>query len=231
MTVLSAVQGACPLMGLDVPTEVYGSLDPTMIEIQQVTNDVAEGIAKAYDWSLLHTLATYTGDGSTEDFSLPTDYSRMPKKAQLWSSSLETPLSPIPDIDRWLGLDVQSFDFVVNAWIIYGGQFHIKPALASAVTAKHYYQSNLIVQPEEGSNKMAFTVDTDIFRLDERLLKLGIVSRWREIKGLPYAEEMDRFEDLKSKLMSEDKGSRIIRVGRVRRPRGTNEAYPQSITP
>ena len=147
------------------------------------------------------------------------------------AASLETPLSPIPDIDRWLGLDVQSFDFVVNAWIIFGGQFHIKPALASGVTAKHYYQSNLIVAADDASTKTSFTVDTDTFRLDERLLKLGIVARWREVKGLPYAEEMDRFEDFKSKLMSSDKGSRIIRVGRARRPRGTNEAYPQSITP
>jgi len=199
--------------------------------MQEICNDIAQGVAEAYDWQLFNTLGTHTGDGSKEDFDLPSDYSRMLKKAQVWSSSLETPLTPISDVDKWLGIDIQSFDFVVNAWIIFGGQKHIKPALANTVTAKYYYQSNLIVTPDAGANQTEFTADTDTFRLSERLLKLGIIFRWREIKGLDYAESMDRFEDLKSKLMSADKGSRMIRLGVVRMPSDVKQAYPQNIIP
>jgi len=229
MTILDTIKLVCPFIGLDVPLEVYSSTDRAMVELQGVANDVAEGIAAAYDWSLLTVLATNTGDGSTEDFTLPTDYFRMPKKAQVWSSSLEAPLSHISDLDRWLGLDVQSFDFVVNAWTIYGGQIHIKPALATGVTAKHWYQSILLVTDEASANQATFTADTDVFRLNDRLLMLGIVARWREQKGLPYAEDMDRFEDLKSKLMSADKGSRLIRIGQARMPKGVVQSYPQSV--
>jgi len=231
MTVLSTVRAACPFLGITQPTEVYSSSDPIFIEMQKICNDIAQGVAEAYDWQLFNTLGTHTGDGSTEDFDLPSDYSRMLKKSQLWSSSLETPLTPISDVDKWLGIDIQSFDFVVNAWIIFGGQKHIKPALATGVTAKYYYQTNLIVKPDAGDNKVEFTADTDTFRLSERLLKLGIIYRWREIKGLEYAEDMDRFEDLKSKLMSADKGSRMIRLGVVRMPSDVRQAYPQTIVP
>ncbi len=231
MTILDTIKLACPFIGLNVPPEVYSSTDRAMVELQGVANDVAEGIAAAYDWSLLSVQATHTGDGATEDFALPSDYSRMPKKAQIWSSSLEAPLSHISDLDKWLGLDVQSFDFVVNAWTIYGDQIHIKPALATGVTAKHWYQSNLLVTNAALTNQTSFTTDTDVFRLDDRLLKLGIIARWREQKGLPYAEDMDRFEDLKSKLMSADRGARMIRIGEARVPKGVVQAYPLNITP
>ena len=126
---------------------------------------------------------------------------------------------------------MQTFDFVVNAWTIYAGQMNIKPALATGVTAKYFYQSNLIVAPNSGSNKIAFTADDDSFRLDERLLKLGIIWRWKELKGQSYAEPMADYEELKERLVARDRGSRMLRIGRVRMPSDVTTAYPQAITP
>jgi len=230
MTILSVMQEACKVIGLDVPTAVLASTDREHIELVGTANDMAERIMQSYDWQTLKTLATFTGDGTTEDFAFPTGYNRMLKKAQVWSSSLETPLSPISDTDHWLGLDVQSFDFVVNAWTIYGDQFHIKPALASAVTAKFYYISNLIVAPAAGDNKTSFTADTDTFRLDETLLRHGIIWQWRANKGLPYQEDMESYESRKESLITHDKGARMIRIGTIRMPKGITTAYPQNIT-
>ena len=160
----------------------------------------------------------------------PDDYDRMLEKSQLWTSSLETPLTPISDRDEWLGLDIQSFDFVVNAWIIYGGQVHIKPAVASAATVKYWYQSNLIITDSGATNIAEFSDDADTFRLSERLLKLGLIYKWREMKGLPYAENMADFEMEKAKLIARDKGSRIIRIGRPSLPRDAIFAYPKSVS-
>lgn len=231
MTILSVIQAVAPVVGVAVPSAVVTSTDREHVELTALANEMAERISKAHEWQLFNTLATYTGDGSMEDFSLPADYDRMLTKAQLWSSSLETPLSAITDRDRWLGLDIQSFDFVVNAWIIYGGQMHIKPAMASGVTAKHWYQSNLIIAPVAGDNKTEFTADTDVFRLPERLLKLGMIWQWKANKGLAYAEDMETYEVEKEKLIARDKGSRMVRVGSARMPKGVKTAYPQAITP
>lgn len=229
MTVLSAIQRACSVIGLEVPTGVFSSTDRAMIELADLSNEMAQRITDAHEWQKLSTLATITGDGSTEDWSLPSDYDRMLTKSQLWSSSLRTPLSHITDIDEWLGLEVQVSNFVVNAWILFGGEVHIKPALASGGTAKYYYQSNLRVAPNSGSNKTRFTADTDTFRLDEHLLTLAIIYQWRANKGLQYAEDMANYEDLKEKLISRDKGSRMIRVGNVRMPKDVTLAYPGSL--
>lgn len=230
MTLLSVTQSVCKTVGLDVPSAVASSSEREHVELMEVAQEMAERIAKAHEWQVLNTVATNTGDGTTEDFDLPSDYDRMLKKAQVWSSSLETPLSAIPDRDQWLGLDIRSFDFVINAWIIYGGQMHIKPALASGVTAKYYYQSNLIIAPSAGSNKTAFTADTDTFRISERLLKLGMIWQWRANKGVAYAEDMTNYETLKERLISDDKGSRMLRIGPARVSRDVTTAYPMNIS-
>ena len=230
MTILTVIQDACTSgIALAKPNSVIGSSAREHLELAALAQEVADMIVTSHEWQVLKRIATITGDGSTEDFDFPTDYDRMLDKSQLWTSTLEAPLSPISDSDEWLGLDVQSFDFVVNAWTIYGGQVHIKPALASAATAKYWYVSNLAITDSGATNIAEFTDDADTFRLSERLLKLGLIYKWREMKGLPYAENMADYEDLKAKLIARDKGSRIMRLGSPRLPDGMTVAYPKSI--
>ena len=231
MTTLSVIQDACTSgIALDKPSAVFGSATREHIELASLINEAGYMIAAAHEWQTLNKIATITGDGSDETFALPTDFDRMLEKSQLWSSSLETPLTPISDRDEWLGLDVQSFDFVINAWIIYGNQIHIKPALASGVTVKYFYQSHHWAQTSALVNVDEFSADTDTFRLNNRLLKLALVYKWREMKGLPYAENMADYQDLLAKLINRDKGSRIFRIGKAVMPRDAVFAYPQNIS-
>lgn len=231
MTILSVVQDACAQgLGLDVPDVLFASTDRDMVEMRRIANDMARRITDAHDWQDLKKIHTITGDGSTESHSLPSDYKRMLKKAKVWSSSLETALSHIQDSDKWLELDVQSFDFVINAWTIYGGQMHIKPALSTGTTAQYFYVRNTIVADSGSSLKTTFTADTDTYQLDEDLLKLGIIWRWKAYKRLNYSEELEDYEEYKERLIVADKGSKDIRVGRPRMPRDIKIAYPVSIT-
>lgn len=231
MSILSVLQQAATKIGMEVPTAVMASTAREHVELKDVANEVATRIAKAHDWRKLALIATYTGDGTTEDFNLPTDYDRMPKDARVWSSSITSTLRPMPDLDTWLGLDVQNTEIIFGAWIIYGGQIHIKQALASAATAKHWYQSNLIVDPVAGVDTTAFALDTDTFRLDERLLRLGIIWEWKAQKGRPYAEDMSTFEEAKEKLIAADKGAHKLVSGRRRFPYDADYPFPYVVTP
>jgi hypothetical protein len=185
MTILNVVQQVCLKTGIALPAQFYSATSREMVELQSLVNEMASRIAKAHDWTLLRTLSTYTGDGTETAFPLPADYLRMLKKANLWSSAIQTPLTHIVDTDEWLEMDIRAYDYVVGAWTMLGGNIEIKPAMASGATAKWYYVSNLVVAPASGSNKAAFTADTDTYRLDERLLKLGMIWNGRPIKASP----------------------------------------------
>lgn len=234
MTVLSAIQQACSVMGLTVPLAVYGSTEREQIELQDVANEVNEGVVRAYDWQALKAIGTITGDGSEEDFTISTfapDYHRMTQKATLWVTSRPFyPLEHITDTDLWLGIVTSGLTTTLGQWTIYGDQFHIMPALAAADTAKFYYISSYSVMPASGTNKARFTLDTDTFRLNERLLRLGIIWQWKANKGQPYAEDLANFEIALQGEISRDKGSKIITAG-VQRSRmfGAEAAWPGSL--
>lgn len=234
MTVLSAIQTAAPWIGITVPTAIYSATDRTSVEMQAMANEAAQGICDDFDWQKLKLLNTITGDGSDEDWTLPTDYARMPKKTRLWPS--ETPNSPLTQVeseDDWLGLDVQNFDAVTGRWIIYGGELHIKPAIASAATVKHFYISNKIISASGSSTltKTEFTVDTDSFFLGDRILKLAVIWRWKAAKGRPYAEDLENYNAVRDSLAAGDKGSKILRLGSNRTPSGVTIAYPGELGP
>lgn len=232
MTVLTVIQQACAeSLGLAVPSAFFASTRREHVELQSIVNAAAKYIASDYNWQTLSRIATITGDGSTEDFDLPADYSHMPVEANLYSSRLRAPLTKAKSRDEWLDLQTQNVTPLYAQWIIYGDQVHFLPAPASAETVQYFYQSDLIVIDSNSATKTAFTLDSDSFRLNEPLLKLATVFHWRSAKGLRYAEELATYEREKEKLITRDGGARILRVGAPRMPMSVDIAYPQSVGP
>lgn len=227
MSVISVVQEACLSVGVEPPAIVIGSTDRTIIEMRAWLQATAEQIAAAYDWRRLALAHTITGDGTTEAFSFPADFARMQGKASLWSSRLDTAMTPISDPDRWLELEVRDFDHVVNSWIIYGGQLHIRPAPVVGETVRFFYQSRNLWS----GAKAAFTTDADTFLLDERLLTYGLIARSRMEKGVPFQDDLTAFEEHKERLIVADRGPRAIAIGPSRITGDARIAYPRAVVP
>lgn len=241
MTILAVTQQVAPVIALAVPTLVYGGTTREQIELASLANEMARRITAEHDWQVFKTLATFTGDAATTAFNLPADWGWLPEDSDLWRSDLAAPLRQLRSANEYLGMTVLNMSLLQNVWIMLGGQVHISPAMATGVTAKTYYQSNLIVDPASGSNKTSFTADDDVFRLapfgdsngltdGERLLKLGMIWQWKANKGAPYAEDMANYEDLKGQLITRDRGPTMIRVGRPTFARDVDLAYPQALS-
>lgn len=226
MTVLSACQQASRLMTLEAPLSIFGSTDTYAIELSALVNESAQAIAKAHDWRKLTVLQTQTGNNAATAFDLPTDYDRMPMHADVYTTRSRTPLSRVPDLNYWLEIELQNLSGGIGWWFILGGQIHFKPVLSSTDAAKYYYISNKIATANDASTKATFSADDDTFRLPERLLTLDLIWRWRQMKGLDYAEAMRNFEIAFGEEAGREKGSRIIRVGQARMPNDVNYAYP-----
>lgn len=228
-TILEVAQAASYKLGIAKPENLYASTDRTFQELGSFLNEVAERIVRAHDWSLLKTQATNTGDNSTEGFDLPSDYLRMPKEAQVWSTRWQRPLLAITP-EEYLRLDVRNYDLVTGTWVQLNGQMKYRPVLATAELAKWYYISNLVVSPASGSNRSSFMADDDTFRLNDRVLELQLIWEWRHRKGQPYAEDMNTAEIALAQAISEDGGAQIITQS-SRRNVHAKVAYPWSITP
>lgn len=228
-TALEIIQSAAPAIGIDVPSVLFSSTDRRDVELARVLNECAVRIGRAHDWEALKVLQTHTGDGTTSAYSLPSDYWRMPKEGQIWSTRWQRPMVHISNED-WLRLEIRDYDLVVGNWTLFGGQVQYRPALASNENTQWFYVSENIVAPSSGANKARFTADDDTFRLDDFVLEMELIWKWREQKGMEYAEDMATAVNALEQAITKDKGARIITQSSRRNVRA-KVAYPWSIEP
>lgn len=222
MTALDVAKSVALKVGLDIPTVLFSSTDRTWVEMSSLLNEVATEIAEAYDWQLLKTQADVVGDGASEAFALPSDYERMLRTANVWSSPYLWGMEHVVDTDRWLDYLTLPYRPITGAWTIYGGSFRIIDTLAVGQTAKYMYISNLIVSPASGVNKPLFTADDDTFRLNEKLLQLRLTSRWKEAKNYPSQTDLDLYQMELASQMEKDGGSKPIFNASWSGPYGAN---------
>lgn len=230
MTLLSVARDACLVIGLEQPDVLMSNTDREYLELARVARDMAYKITSDFDWQALQKVNTYTGDGTTQAFDLPSDYRRMLRNAQMWSSRWIWAFNHIANPDEWLEMLVVPYTFINGNWIVYGGQFHFLPVMKATETIKFWYISKNIVQGADSSLKETFTSDDDTLRVPEKLLELGMIWKWRQNKGLPYEDDQAAYQKELQNQMDIDAGSKgVVRGGYRRFGRGTRLAFPQTV--
>lgn len=225
MTLLSVIQSAALVCGMEKPDQVMASSRREMQEMARLANEMALMISERHDWQSLMVPLTITGDGSSEAFDLPSDFGRMPTKAGLWSTRWQWDMNPIVGVDAWLEYQIWPAQLILGNWIIYGDQFHVLPIMESGEIIKLFYMTNKLVRDSNNVAKVAFTDDADTFRLNERLLELAIIYKWKADKGQPYLDRLNDFEEALLQKKDSDSGSKPIVSGSPRF-RYRNSTFP-----
>jgi hypothetical protein len=214
MTALSACQDAIARLVARRPNSVFASDDEICVEIASLANEAATDIAKANDWQALITYKQITGDGASLQFPFPADYDRMVQATEIydpnnWCWGYEH----IVDYGQWLIQEAQGFTITPGAWIIRQNMFNFYPAPSSGAVATFPYVSSYWATTAGGTAKGVFDRDDDLFVLDDRLLTLALIWRWKSMKGMDFQEDIKNSDIALSQAMARDKGSRTIRKG------------------
>ena len=236
MTVLSVVKDVCYAVGVNPPTSMFAaSVQPrTQAELLSLANEMAQRIAyDSRDWTALKKYATFLGDGVTTAFPMPADYKRMLLTGQVRkASSPRTPLRFVADTDEWLTRRMESAsDAAAGEWTLIGEHMHVWPVLPVGDSVQFVYLDKFCIKlsappPPPGVNySEVFVADDDTFRIDERLLKLGMIWQWKANKGSPYAEDVGTYGDAMQSAMGADKPAPII-VDRQPISAAVNPSYP-----
>ena len=214
MSLLSVVKDVCLAIGVNPPVSMFGtSVQPrTQAELLSLANDMAQRIAyDVREWTALKTIATYAGDGITDRFALPANYKRMLLTSQVYpSASPRQPLRFIADTNNWLARRAGGDSTGWGEWTLIGNDMLIHPVLAVGQNVTFAYLDKNCVRLAGGGNNDVFLSDADTFRIDERILKLGMVWQWKANKGSPYAEDMGTYSDALVNVAGADKPAPII---------------------
>lgn len=216
MTALSVMRDAAMLCIKRRPDVFFSSQGRVEQEFTTLLNLVAKDIAEAHDWQKLTKIGELKGDGVAAAFPFPSDYDRMVQASGMAeANSWFLGYTHVTDINDWIMFKRGSMLWIPpGIWTILDNKIEFMPPISASSTALLPYISKNIVRGQDGTLKSEFTADNDEFLLNERILMLGLVWRWREANHLDSTGDQLNYEKELSTHAARDKGARVIRKGR-----------------
>jgi hypothetical protein len=220
MTVLSVVKDVCLAVGVNPPTTLFGNSTQarTRDEMLSLANEMAQRIAYDYrDWQTLYSRWIYdqpqwTPAGDSVSVMLPEKYKRMYKDGNVWRVGQPIPLRFISSYNDWnmLANTGALAAYTQGYWQIAKDRIIIGPPPPDDAAFLFEFVTKDCIALAAGGDGDVFQGDNDKFKVDERLLKLGMLWQWKANKGSPYAEDMSTFYDAMSVLAGSDMPAPII---------------------
>jgi hypothetical protein len=224
LSLLSICQDAASQLGLRQPSIIVGSSDLTAQILFRFANQAGKELMRYHDWQALTVEALVTATASVvQAGALPSaDYDRMIYNAEIWNRSDDLRYTGPTPQRYWQQLQTGVAGGVVGWWRIIGGELNILPAPTAGKIIAFEYISKRWARSSGASAQAKFMADTDTTVLDEDLITLEMVWRFRQSRGFAqYAEDLATCEREKEKAASRDRGT-----GRIRPEETRNTGFP-----
>lgn len=214
MTLLTLAQAACDIIGMPRPTSVMAGADQTARTMLSLAQREGRALARRWTWTALRKQQTFTTVAQTvQTGAVPSDFDRMVSET-FWNRTrrllVQGPVTP----EEWQGLVASSAAPVYSAFQIRAGQIELYPSPPAGQTCAYEYVSTQWCQSASGTGQTAWAADTDTGLLDEELTTLGLVWRFKQSRGLDYAEDMTTYEEQVLQAMARDGTRRTARLAR-----------------
>lgn len=218
MSCLGIIRAVTGRLSLTRPTVAVTSTDRNVLQFLELLQEGAEKLSKEGSpagWQSLqneHTFITVAQQEQTNT-PIPDDLRRFVPDSffnRTTNRKLTGPLTP----QQWQ--EVQIWPQLAAPYLAYRerlGTFLLDPVPPAGETIAYEYISSYWAMSSAGVAKAMFTADEDETYLDEELLKLDLIWRWKQAKGLDYGEDMATFERALSLALGDDGGSGQLNQG------------------
>ena len=235
MSCLTIVQNACSIIGIPSPSAIVTSQDDAIRQLLALLNKEGKELEQCAEngWQALTLEATFTTLAATSQGSLNTiapNY-KFILNDTIWNATQRR---------RIIGLSPQQWKTrqglfpqgAFNEYRIQRNNINFIPAPAAGQTCYFEYVTKAWVTDSTGvTSKLTFTADTDVSLLDENLLELGLIWRWKHAKGLDYAEDFNTYMRNVDMAIASDVPREILALNRKRTSIFGNDNVPYSDFP
>ncbi|NTJ63537.1 hypothetical protein G6M50_38085 [Agrobacterium rhizogenes] len=207
MSLLTIVQQACATLSINVPGLVIGNPDPTVTQLLSLAQEAGDDLARDYDWSNLHILSQFTTTGAyPEPNALPSDWQKFTDNSVIWNNSRLWQLNGPVDAQTWQRNTVINSNPVPQIWRILQGDLDIYPNTVGETISFEYISMNW-VKLNGGGTSATFASDLDTTLFPERLVRLSLIWRWKDAKGLDFSSSLEKFERAKENDIGSDRAA------------------------
>lgn len=211
MSLLTIIQGVCAELNLVQPTVVVTSSDSQVQQLWALANRAGRTLARSYPWQGLRAEFTFvTLNQQQQTNMVPADWDRWVPNTFFDRSTRREIVGPITS-RQWQWLQAQPVSSKVYlAFIERQNQVLMSPNPPAGHTVAGEYLSKNWAKSAAGAGQASFLADTDLTYLDEDLIALGLIWRWKSAKGLDYAEAMEDYEREVEQAQARDGGSTAL---------------------
>jgi hypothetical protein len=223
MTALSIIQDVADRLFLTRPSQVFTSNDPQVRQMRSLMNALGKEILREHPWQALRMEGTISTVATLVQSALPSDFGYIVNDT-MWNRDINRMIAGPLSSQEWqreqAGPVVTSVEF---AFRIMGDTFYITPAPTSGHTIYYEYISKNWCESSGGSGQATMAADADVSLLDEELITQGVLWRFKQAKGVDYAQEFSDYQTRLTMLKGDDGGKPTLNLSR---PQPRRMAWP-----
>lgn len=191
MTCLTIVQTACGRLGLNSPTVVISSTDPQTQQMLALLNEEGQTIAETTNWQALVKQGAFTTVATEIQGSLSTIAPGLKfiVNDTIWNLSLRFPVFGPLSPQNWAQQTAMFYQGPWNQFRIFDDQIHFVPTPPAGQSCRFEY----ITRNWTASGAEEFQSDTDTSLLDEKVMVMGLIWRFRQAKGLDFSADLEKY--------------------------------------
>ena len=193
---LQIVQSVCRRIGILSPSAAVTSTDPMVQQIVELSNEEGRLQASDYTWQALQREATFTTVATQVQIAMSVvapDLEWMVNNT-IWNRTLRRPVYGPDSQQDWQQAKALNINGPFNRFRVIADAINFYPVPAAGQECYFEYQSSHWVNDINGAGFTTWQNDTDVTVLDDELVILGTIWRWKSAKGLAYSDDYAKYE-------------------------------------
>lgn len=215
MSLLTIVSGAAKRLNLNNPSAVIGNTNKEVIQLLNIANEEGEDLAQRTRWQRLVNESTFTSVAAESQGAITslagTDFGWICNDT-VWNRTRNRKMFPVDDT-QWQQMKSSNITGPNEYFRIRGNTFRVIPTMTAGQTVAFEWISKNWCESSGGTGQSAWAADTDVGRLDEAIMRQGLIWRFKKYKGLDYAEDFSQYEAMVANAMARDGAKKRLHTG------------------
>ena len=214
LTCLQIIQTVAKRVGLTAPTSAIGSTITDIIQLIALCEEEGQEQAR-YPYQVLQQEATFTTAATQIQSTLAactTGFGYIVNDT-IWNRTLRRPVYGPSTQQSWQQQKAMQINGPFNTFRIQNGNINFYPTPVAGQSCYFEYISKNWITLNGGGTSSTFANDADVPMLDDQLVTLGTIWRYKAAKGLSYSEDFAKYERQRMDIEARDASKPILSMG------------------
>jgi hypothetical protein len=214
MSLLTLINGAQDTIGLVRSTTVIASTDGNVRTLLALAQTEGQELLERFAWPATQLEASHTTLAAELQGVITTiapGFGYIINQS-FWDRTLTQPVTGPLSPQEWQFVKARVTTGPYAGYRISAGNLYAYPAPAAGNDWRFEYQTVNFCASSAGTGQSAWAADTDVGVLDENLMQLGVVWRFKKKNGLDYSEDFRSYEQKIANETARAGGRRILNM-------------------